>query len=329
MLCHIAIRTGSIGDVMLYFEKINLNSAQIVSKAAATAGWVSCQLSVASLFCYAEKYKTEVCLSDGFAFVKQKRPNTCYFLPFPISGEVSSPDGLDEAMKAVIRYHKQYSEGDIIIWGVADDMLEYCENMLNCIGLSALTPDRDWAEYIHSSENLIQMKGKRFHAKRNAANQFIRNNSDFSYVPLDKSIIDEAADFQKRLFDEICKHNTDEKEIHDLERENTAIMRGLQYFEPLKLTGGIIRINGKICAFGFGGAITHDTFDLAFEKALKKYNGIYQVLEQEMFKNNIAFKYINREEDLGNLRLRFAKRRLQPDIMLSKRNFILPEYKLR
>lgn len=314
--------------VILCFEKIDLRYTQIISEATEVAGWVSCQLSAASLFCYAEKYNTEVCLSNGFVFIKQNRPDICYFLPFPVSGVISTQNGLDEAINAIIRYHRQYSEGDLVIWGVADDMLEYCENTLNRSGLTALMPDRDWAEYIHSSENLINMKGKRFHAKRNAINQFIRNNNEFCYVPLDVFNIDEAAGFQKRLFDEICELETDDKTIHELEMENTAIMRGFQYFEQLKLSGGIICVNSKICGFGFGSAINRDNFDLTFEKALKSHNGIYQVLEREMFSNNVAFKSINREEDLGNLRLRFAKERLHPDIMLFKRSFILSADKL-
>jgi hypothetical protein len=74
-----------------------------------------------------------------------------------------------------------------------------------------------------------------------------------------------------------------------------------------------------------GCPINKSTFDILFEKAEKDYNGIYQVLEQELIRNELqTFLYINREEDLGIPSLRFAKQGLQPNILLMKHTAVLP-----
>ena len=85
-----------------------------------------------------------------------------------------------------------------------------------------------------------------------------------------------------------------------------------------------IRIDGELAAFalwepsGGGMAIVH------FERALRRFKGLYQVVNQETARaiRQAGFTLINREEDVGNPGLRQAKEsyfplRLQPSITLT------------
>jgi hypothetical protein len=96
-------------------------------------------------------------------------------------------------------------------------------------------------------------------------------------------------------------------------------MLAVEAWNEIGLTGGIIRIDGNVKAFAFGCPINANTFDIMFESAERRYNGIFQTLEQELIRRQLNnFSYINREEDLGIPGLRFAKQSLRPDILLMK-----------
>ena len=101
--------------------------------------------------------------------------------------------------------------------------------------------------------------------------------------------------------------------------ERRSLTYALHHAEELDLTGGAIRVEGKIVAFSFGAPINHDTFGVHVEKADVSYEGAYTVINQE-FSAHLPeqYTYVNREEDLGIPGLRQAKLSYQPAILLEK-----------
>ncbi|MDR2938559.1 MAG: phosphatidylglycerol lysyltransferase domain-containing protein [Prevotellaceae bacterium] len=294
---------------MLNFKKIELSDLPKIRSAVEKTEYKSCQLSVGSLYCLAEKYDTQLCFDGDFLFVKQVRKEfgTCYFLPI-------GTGNLAEALQKLQAYNTENYGGNLTLWGIADDMVEDFRAAGKPYESAELTSDRDWAEYIHAAQNLLTLQGKRLQPKRNAVNQFKRNFPDYQFEKISDENMAEILAFQQQQMAE-----KDEELDAALQDENRAIERTLKDFRTIGLTGGIIRVEGKIRAFAIGSPINKDSFDILFEKAEKDFNGIYQVLEQELIKNELQlFSYINREEDLGIPGLRFAKQGLQPDILLMK-----------
>jgi hypothetical protein len=275
----------------------------------------SCQLSVGSLYCLSEKYSTQICFDNEFLFVKQQRKGLgmCYFMPI-------GAGNLTDALEKLRCYHAKNYGSSLTLWGITDDMVEDFKRAGKPYESTELVPNRNWAEYIHLAQNLLSLQGKRLQPKRNAVNQFLRNYADYRFEKISNENIDEILAFQQQQMAE-----KDEELNEALQDENKAIVRTLRDFRAIGLMGGVIRISGKIRAFVVGCPINKSTFDILFEKAEKDYNGIYQVLEQELIRNELQpFSYINREEDLGIPSLRFAKQGLQPDILLMKHTAILP-----
>jgi hypothetical protein len=261
-----------------------------------------------------EKYGTEVSFCDDVLFVKQLRKGfgICYFMPIGMGN-------LPEAVRQLLLYHAENYGGDFTFWGIADDMVSDFRSASDAFANIELLPDRDWAEYIHESKNLLTLSGKRLQPKRNAANQFLRNYSSYEYEPISASNIEEVGIFQQRQHEADINLEKNSTMLELLKEENRSIELAIAAWDKIGLTGGIIRIDGRVKAFTFGCPINASTFDIMFESAEHTYNGIFQVLEQEFIKRQLSdFSYINREEDLGIAGLRFAKQGLRPDILLMK-----------
>ena len=119
-------------------------------------------------------------------------------------------------------------------------------------------------------------------------------------------------------------HKEDEAGRLSPDAEKQSIEYAFSHWEELGCQGGIIRIDGKIAAFTYGGPVNYDTFDVCVEKADYNYEGIYAVINRD-FVRSLPEQYIhiNREEDLGIPGLRRAKESYKPELLLHKFTIML------
>lgn len=170
------------------------------------------------------------------------------------------------------------------------------------------TEHRDMDNYIYSSEDLAFLIGKEYQPKRNLINQFETNNNWQSEPISEKNIIDCFA-----VINIICSQNEVDPNSY-LAHELKALEFVLRHFSQFKEEGLLIRIEGKPVAFAIYERLNPSTCVVHFEKAIRNYKGLYQLINRETAKKIIAkgCKYINREEDLGIEGLRKAKLSYHP-----------------
>jgi hypothetical protein len=162
---------------------------------------------------------------------------------------------------------------------------------------------------------LANLCGKKLHGKRNHLNRFYEN--DWSFEAVTPENIEEVTEMHNQW----C----DEKDIYcDSEKleEARAVVRGLESFFELGFAGGVIRVGGVIEAYTFGEAAgnrENDMFVVHAEKAFTRTQGTYTAINRE-FVNRFCgeYRYINREEDLGELNLRKAKMSYCPAFLVEK-----------
>jgi uncharacterized protein len=108
-----------------------------------------------------------------------------------------------------------------------------------------------------------------------------------------------------------------------LKKELAALECTLSHFEEFDQKGLIISVEERPVAFSIYEAISPSTVAIHFERALRSYKGLYQVINLETAKviAGQGFQFINREEDLGDPGLRDAKMSYHP-------TEIVPAYEL-
>lgn len=175
--------------------------------------------------------------------------------------------------------------------------------------------DRPNYDYIYLTQELIDLKGKSFHSKKNHLNYF-KKTYEYEYVELTSDMADEAmsfiSDFNRRK--EVPAH-----EMEMLKMEERAMEDVFVNLEKVGYSAGAILIDGKIEAIAIGGKLGKKTITEHVEKANIEYRGLYQAINNE-FCRNVASeaKYINREEDMGIPNLRKAKLSYKPVKLLEK-----------
>jgi hypothetical protein len=100
--------------------------------------------------------------------------------------------------------------------------------------------ERDHFDYVYHVKELAQLRGNKFHDKKNKINKF-KSIYKYQYQTLTPDLIEECIKFE----DDWCEKR-DCGEFPGLEREQCAILEMLNNFSALNIIGGIIpeRYNG-------------------------------------------------------------------------------------
>lgn len=173
--------------------------------------------------------------------------------------------------------------------------------------------DRGCSDYIYLGTDMASFVGRKFSGQRNHINKFKKLYGDYEYVEITKDNINVVTDFLQEFYK--TRPMTSESET----QEQNKIFEFFENYHKFDLVGGYIVNHGKVVAMSTG-MIRGDMLFVTVEKALKSYEGSYQVMVQEFAKHHISekVKYINREDDMGVEGLRKSKMQYQPIELLHK-----------
>lgn len=289
---------------MLEFRNICIGDRDRVNKALKKSDFMGCEYSFANNLAWCRLADSKICFYKDFYII-------CAFgnsdgipvFTFP-SGEGDYTELFGEL--------KKFSENmsyPLKVSGVTEKSLVMLENLFPDEFTVSL--DRDGSDYIYRRTDLAELSGRKYHQKRNHLTRFSR--LDYNFSTIGENDFDECIYFLTGNYNN--KADTDFSAV----AEQYAINTYFSNFRELELVGGIIRIDGKICAVTVGEPLNSDTFCVHIEKADRSHDGIYTGINNCFVRACTGgFDYINREEDMGIGGLRKAKLSYHPAFLLNK-----------
>jgi len=262
------------------------------------------ELSFPNIYLWRNSYDFRIAAFAGGVVIRAKdKSGEPFFLP---------PICVEEPAEAV---HAIFSL--LLSEGVSPKLCRVPESMafeLEKLGFH-IELDRDNSDYVYLSDDLINLSGRKFHRKRNHITQF-KSAYNYEYSRVTSELIPECVELQNTWCD---VRDCFIPENRSLAEEHSVVMEAFSVLEPLGLIAGAILINGSVAAFGIGGWLNDDTLVIHFEKANPAYPGLYQVINREFCADAArSYRYVNREQDLGDPGLRKAKESYYPHHMVNK-----------
>lgn len=172
--------------------------------------------------------------------------------------------------------------------------------------------DRAWADYVYSTERMVQLSGKKLAKKKNLISQFRRAYPDYKVMPVTADRRDVILNFTEKW--------RREREVEGiyLNTEFTAIRNTMEMWDEIPIEGIIICLQGRIAAYSLFSTQTADMATVHFEKFDPDKKGSAQIINWETARYLLErYKWINREQDIGLEGLRQAKMSYDPDFMVS------------
>lgn len=264
------------------------------------------EYTFSNLFMWRNYYKFEwKRINNTINLISCKDPEKIYAFP-PIGNDIQK--AIDELLliskesKKPLEFHR-----------VPKSMLENISNYLPKDKKIEVIEDRNNWDYVYETQSLINLAGQDFFNIRKKLNK-VKREHPYNIVRLNPDTIKDCLNLQE----EWCNiRHCDENP--SLKNEDLAIKELFNNWSILKFDGIVITIQDKIQAYSLGEPLNPDTFVTHIEKANPEMFGLYQAINQA-FAETLAkdFKYINREQDLGEEGLRNAKTNYHPVKMIEK-----------
>jgi uncharacterized protein len=283
----------------LTFEPIDLNLQENYLKRLASCPVKTSDYSFLNLWGWAEEYGLFWAWEEKLVWIKQTKPQTVFWSPVGNWADIEWKNALLNFQQEKIQFVR-VPELLLKIWKKQlDDQVSFKN-------------DRNQWDYLYNAQDLIELKGNRFHKKKNLLNQFLKKY-DYYYISFGKEMIDQVLAMQS----EWCEWK--DCELNDaLAAENRVIEKVLNYCPKFKqISGGAIVTDKKIIAYTLAETLSPDTLLIHFEKGNPSFQGSYQAINQifvsRLFEeSDQSFNRVNRMQDLGDEGLRKAKLSYQP-----------------
>lgn len=265
-----------------------------------------CEYSFANLYLWGRQNAT--ILHDHVVLFSQFNRRSVY--PYPVGSGDKKP-----VLDAIIADAKERGIS-CRITSLTGDARETLETLYP--GMFRFHCDRDSSDYVYAIDDLADLPGRKYQKKRNHCNRFRTDYPDYSVQPLCK---DNVQQVQKMLDDWYTAKEQDDPES-DFLMERAALNKALRHYEELEMDG-LVLFNGEdVLGFTMGSKLSHDTYDIHFEKAWGDVNGAYAIINYEFARylreKHPEIRFLDREEDMGIEGLRIAKERYFPHHMVEK-----------
>ena len=259
---------------------------------------------------YGAEHEDAFIVAAEFTEEKQNR-----HLLLPISPErMFSPEELVDVAR--LAEHRQY-------WFVPQDYIDHFGQAL-VERYFTIKHHAAYDDYVYRAQDLAELKGNRYSKKRNLINQFRREYDGTERVSIEPIAGDNAEACMVFLEEWCQERDCDADDQFDLACEKQAAINTLVHYDAFDLKGILLRIDGKVCAFGISAPLTADMATLQYEKALGSIKGLYQYFDNacaRMLFN--GYTYLNKESDMGIPGLTKAKKSYYPDRMVHSVRLVL------
>ncbi len=292
---------------MLAFRRVRLDDRKRIAPLLYEAPGRGCEYTFGNLYIWHNVYDTEIAFSeDGNCVVRFDKEVDAYLFPVgpgdiraTVAKMINDSEGRGVPFRIIAASKEDTARLDAWFPG----QFSYHEN-------------RDFAEYVYNSEDLISLAGKKYHGKRNHISRFRADYPDYVFEEITPGNIETVRAMNDGWYRMSFKEGYDEP---GLESEQTAARNAFDAFFDLDFKGGMVLAGGKIVAFAIGEAINAETFCVHIEKACYDVNGAYTVINRDFAKHFCAnYRYINREDDVGLEGLRRAKLSYHPAFLTEK-----------
>ncbi len=274
----------------LSFEPISLEQQAQYQQKLARCPSIASDYSFINIWGWSRHYGLEWAFSDHLVWIRQNDPHPALWAPV---GDWQAVDWAAEWAAA-----KQ----------AAGCMIRVPETLLRILQDAfkkdiQVTETRGQWDYLYHRQDLVELRGNRFHKKKNLVNQFIKNYP-YQYIPFGADMIDLAMAMQE---DWCAWRDCESHEV--LAAENKVIERILNDWRVLQgITGGALRVDGILVAYAIGEIMADQSIVIHFEKGDHEFKGSYQAINK-LFLETLpeTCQVVNREQDLDDEGLRKAK----------------------
>ncbi len=221
-------------------------------------------------------------------------------------------ENLVDIVDKLIERNANYTDRDYLFGDVDEKFIEDLKNHTD-LKFKAIE-DVDDFEYVYNTNDLIELKGKKYHGKKNHVNSFEKSYNYVIKTIDNEKVINDCLSLLYKWHEEVAV--TVDKEML---MEIDAIKDLFKELHLFDLKSIAIYVDNELVGFAVGEIVTDKMAIIHVERGEISYKGVYAFLNKKFLTENFSHtEFVNRQEDTGNEGLRRAKQSYHPAKMVKK-----------
>ena len=261
----------------------------------------TCDRTIGGSFMWRDYFHTMYALVDDTLVMKCKKDGETVFC-FPMG------EHIEDALLTIENYCEKEEIAPEFV-SLSSDEMEYLKKRYE---KASIIENRDWSDYLYLTSDHASFSGRKFTTQRNHINKFMKQYENWEFKKIDEFTMPLVKEFYKDYEMRFAK--PDVTAIEEQEKTNEV----LDKYEIYGFVGYALFIENKVVGFSIG-EILGDVMFIHVEKADKSLDGVNTMLVMQFAKQfEGKVTYLNREEDVGDLGLRYSKTKYRPIDMVYK-----------
>ncbi|NLB32726.1 MAG: DUF2156 domain-containing protein [Tissierellia bacterium] len=295
--------------VILSFKSLTLEDKEIIEKYIDKSKLDSYEYLFSSLYMWRKLNNIKYAVIDDVLIIEKNEEGkgTFYAQFFGYK-----KDNLTSIIDELIKRNLEFTDRDYLFGDVGD---EFVDDLKKYTDFSIdIVEDIDDSEYIYNTQDLIELKGKKYHSKKNHVNSFLKTYSYDIKTINNENVKSDCMDLLHKWHEEVAV-TVDKEMLMEIDAIKD-LFRELHFFD---LNSIAIYVDGDLAGFAVGEKVNDRMALIHVERGEIAYKGIYAFLNKQFLVESFQdTEFVNRQEDTGNEGLRKAKKSYHPEKMIKK-----------
>lgn len=295
--------------VILSFKSLTLEDKEIIEKYIDKSKLDSYEYLFSSLYMWRKLNNIKYAVLDDVLIIEKNEEGkgTFYAQFFGYK-----KDNLTSIIDELIKRNLEFTDRDYLFGDVGD---EFVDDLKKYTDFSIdIVEDIDDSEYIYNTQDLIELKGKKYHSKKNHVNSFLKTYSYDIKTINNENVKSDCMDLLHKWHEEVAV-TIDKEMLMEIDAIKD-LFRELHFFD---LNSIAIYVDGDLAGFAVGEKVNDRMALIHVERGEIAYKGIYAFLNKQFLVESFQdTEFVNRQEDTGNEGLRKAKKSYHPEKMIKK-----------
>ncbi|HKM01304.1 MAG TPA: phosphatidylglycerol lysyltransferase domain-containing protein [Sedimentibacter sp.] len=295
--------------VILSFKSLTLEDKEIIEKYIDKSKLDSYEYLFSSLYMWRKLNNIKYAVIDDVLIIEKNEEGkgTFYAQFFGYK-----KDNLTSIIDELIKRNLEFTDRDYLFGDVGD---EFVDDLKKYTDFSIdIVEDIDDSEYIYNTQDLIELKGKKYHSKKNHVNSFLKTYSYDIKTINNENVKSDCMDLLHKWHEEVAV-TVDKEMLMEIDAIKD-LFRELHFFD---LNSIAIYVDGDLAGFAVGEKVNDKMALIHVERGEIAYKGIYAFLNKQFLVESFQdTEFVNRQEDTGNEGLRKAKKSYHPEKMIKK-----------
>lgn len=295
--------------VILSFKSLTLEDKEIIEKYIDKSKLDSYEYLFSSLYMWRKLNNIKYAVIDDVLIIEKNEEGkgTFYAQLFGYN-----KDNFTNIIDELIKRNLEFTDRDYLFGDVGD---EFVDDLKKYTDFSIdIVEDIDDSEYIYNTQDLIELKGKKYHSKKNHVNSFLKTYSYDIKTINNENVKSDCMDLLHKWHEEVAV-TVDKEMLMEIDAIKD-LFRELHFFD---LNSIAIYVDGDLAGFAVGEKVNDRMALIHVERGEIAYKGIYAFLNKQFLVESFQdTEFVNRQEDTGNEGLRKAKKSYHPEKMIKK-----------